>query len=166
MPLAIRKSAPADIDTILSLRDTARQIMRQCGNVNQWPEGYPAKNKFETDIANGVSYIVENDGVPVATFALIPSPDPTYAKVYDGPGWRNADEAYGVIHRIASNGSCRGILNAALNFARSTFSDIRIDTHEDNVIMRHSLVKHGFAEVGTILLANGEPRVAYQWIKD
>lgn len=166
MSLVIRQSTPADIDVILALRDTAREIMRQCGNVNQWPEGYPAKSKFESDIAGGVSYIVENDGKPVATFALIPSPDPTYAKVYDGPGWRNHDEEYGVIHRIASDGSCRGIFNAALDFAKSRFSDMRIDTHTDNVIMRHSLVKHGFVEVGTIILANGEPRVAYQWIKD
>ena len=44
-------------------------------------------------------------------------------------------------------------------------TDIRIDTHADNVIMRHLLCKNGFSEVGTILLSNGSPRVAYQWVR-
>lgn len=159
----IKLATPADIDEILRLRDAARQIMRQSGNLLQWPEGVPTRDTFMSDIARGVSYVVEENGVKVATFALIPSPDPTYARVYDGPGWQHPDDDYAVIHRLASDGTRHGILTSVLDFARARYSDIRIDTHADNAIMRHSLVKQGFTCVGTILLANGEPRVAFQW---
>ena len=41
-------------------------------------------------------------------------------------------------------------------------SNIRIDTHRDNRIMRHNIEKHGFAYCGIIYLANGDERLAYQ----
>ena len=41
-------------------------------------------------------------------------------------------------------------------------SSLRIDTHEGNVVMRRMLEKQGFMPCGTILLQNGDPRVAYE----
>ncbi len=161
--MLIRKSTTSDLSVILQLRDSARQIMRSSGNLSQWPDGVPQESKFTSDIQSGFSYIVEQDGSPVATFALIPSPDPTYAVVYDGSGWRYPDNQYGVIHRLASNAQCRGVFSAIFSFARQLYSDIRIDTHSDNKIMRHLLAKNGFKPVGTIILSNGEPRLAFQW---
>lgn len=161
--MRIRKSNLSDLETILGLRDVARQIMRSNGNASQWPDGVPQESKFVSDIQSRYGYIVEEDGVPVATFALIPSPDPTYAVVYEGPGWQCPDAQYGVIHRLASNGRRPGVFAHILAFARQNYSDIRIDTHSDNKIMRHLLAKNGFSSVGTILLANGEPRLAFQW---
>ena len=42
--------------------------------------------------------------------------------------------------------------------------NIRIDTHRDNLIMQHNLLKHGFAYCGIIYLASGDTRLAYQRI--
>lgn len=162
--MLIRKALLHDIDTILALRDAARRIMRMSGNLYQWAEGMPSKAKFEADIEAGVCQIVEKEGVAVATFSLLPSPDPTYAKVYGGCGWKIKDGKYGVIHRLASDGTSHGVFEAVLEYAKSQYDDIRIDTHEDNAIMRHCLAKYGFTEVGTILLQNSESRLAFQWL--
>ncbi len=164
--MLIRKSIESDLDDILSLRDAARKIMRASGNQFQWPENVPSATLFESDIKAEFSYIVEADGVPFATFALIPGPDPTYGVVYDGCGWRRGGNDYGVIHRLASNGEMHGIMEEVLRFARGRFEDLRIDTHADNLIVRKLLARHGFVYVGNILLSNGESRMAFHWLRD
>ena len=42
---------------------------------------------------------------------------------------------------------------------------IRIDTHEDNVVMQNLLKKLGFKFCGIIHLKNGDKRLAYEKIK-
>lgn len=163
--MLIRKATEEDLVVILSLRDEARKIMRSCGNLSQWPENVPSASQFECDIRSGFSYIVEVDCLPVATFALIPGPDPTYGVVYDGCGWMRDCNEYGVIHRLASNGKAHGVFAEVLRFANDRYDDIRIDTHADNVIMRKQLARHGFTHVGNILLSNGEPRMAFHWLR-
>lgn len=163
--MLIRKATEDDLGVILSLRDAARKIMRSTGNLSQWPENVPSASQFESDIRAGFSYVVEVDGQPVATFALIPGPDPTYGVVYDGCGWKRDCEDYGVIHRLASNGKAHGVLAEVLRFAIDRYDDIRIDTHADNAIMRKQLSRHGFTHVGDILLSNGEPRMAFHWLR-
>lgn len=163
--MIVRKSTADDVESILKVIDVARLIMRRSGNQSQWVDGYPDKACFLCDINADCSFVIEKEGRVVGTFALIKSPEPTYDVVFGGCGWRNPQGEYGVIHRLASNGECSGILGIALAFARSSYPDIRIDTHADNVIMRHLLCKNGFSEVGTILLSNGSPRVAYQWVR-
>ena len=49
-----------------------------------------------------------------------------------------------------------------LSFCLTHSDNIRIDTHRDNVIMRHLLEKHGFKYCGIIYLENGDERLAYQ----
>ena len=161
MELKIRLSSPADLPVILRLRDAARLIMRQSGNMAQWPEGEPQDSLFEADVAARVSHIVEADGRPVATFALLHGPDPTYAVVTDGPGWQRSGGEYFVLHRLASDGSAPGVFSAVMDFC-SAVPDLRVDTHKDNVIMRHLLAKYGFAYVGVICLPGGFQRVAFQ----
>ena len=40
-----------------------------------------------------------------------------------------------------------------------------IDTHKDNAIMQHNIVKHGFSYCGIIHLASGDERLAYQKLR-
>ena len=40
--------------------------------------------------------------------------------------------------------------------------NLRIDTHRDNVIMRHVIDLYGFTYCGIIYLLNGDERLAYQ----
>ena len=101
MSYTIRKSTLADLPTILNLRDQAREIMRSYGNTFQWPDGYPRDDMFKKDIEVGGSHVMlDEEGRIVGTFAMLPSPEVTYNKIYNGQ-WLD-DEPYHVIHRIAS----------------------------------------------------------------
>ena len=160
MSYTIRKSTLADLPVILNLRDQAREIMRSYGNTFQWPDGYPRDDMFKRDIELGGSYVMLNEeGTIVGTFALLPSPEVTYNEIYNGQ-WLN-DEPYHVIHRIASTSGSHGVLDALLNYCESKVDNIRIDTHEANIIMRKGLEKHGYQYCGIILLLNGDERLAF-----
>ena len=163
MSYTIRKSILADLPTILSLRDQAREIMRSYGNTFQWPDGYPRDDMFLRDIELGGSHVMlDNRGIIVGTFALLPSPEVTYNVIYDGQ-WLN-DEPYHVIHRIASTPDAHGILDTLLDYCEGRVTNIRIDTHEANFIMRKGLEKRGYQYCGIIYLLDGNARLAYQKI--
>lgn len=158
---SIRQATMDDLPTILSLRDQAREIMRSYGNTYQWPDGYPRNDMFKKDIELGGSYVMADEtGAIVGTFALLPSPEVTYNVIYDGQ-WLN-DKPYHVIHRIASTPDSHGILDAVLDFSEAVAPNIRVDTHEANVIMRKGLEKHGYQYCGIIHLLNGDERLAFQ----
>ena len=161
--LQIRKSRKEDLDKLAEIFAIARKAMKDSGNPNQWKDDRPAMSTVERDIENGNSYVVtENDEI-VGTFAYIVGVDPTYIEI-DGQ-WLNDDE-YGTIHRIASSGKAKGVLKSVLDFASSKGIDIRIDTHEDNKIMRHLLEKYGFKYCGIIITDDNTPRLAFQKVAD
>ena len=161
MSYTIRKSTLADLPIILNLRDQAREIMRSYGNTFQWPEGYPRDDMFRRDIELGGSHVMLDErGEVVGTFALLPSPEVTYNVIYDGQ-WLD-DEPYYVIHRIASTPGSHGILDALLDYCESQVRNIRIDTHEANIIMRKGLEKHGYQYCGIIHLLDGNECLAFQ----
>ncbi|MCR5013247.1 MAG: GNAT family N-acetyltransferase [Bacteroidales bacterium] len=161
MNYTIRKSTLQDLPVILRLRDQAREIMRGYGNVFQWPDGYPPEERFRQDIDRGGSYVMADEsGAIVATFALLPGPDPTYNVIYDGQ-WLD-DEPYHVVHRIASTPESHGVFTALMDYCESVAPNIRIDTHTANVIMRHGLERRGYSYCGTIIIADGTERMAFQ----
>lgn len=159
----IRKATYDDIPRLLQIFSEARLTMRESGNMHQWPDTYPSEEIIRNDISQGHCIICyDEDGTIQGTYACIPGPDTTYAKIYDGE-WPD-DEPYYVIHRIAASRSTDRKESIADICFSSTFlmtDTIRIDTHRENIIMQHILNKHGFRRCGTILLANGEPREAY-----
>ena len=157
----IRHSTMDDLPVILRLRDQAREIMRSYGNTFQWPDGYPRDDMFRKDIELGGSHVMANEsGAIVGTFALLPSPEVTYNKIYDGQWLDN--EPYHVIHRIASTPDSHGVLDAVLDYCEAVAPNIRIDTHEANVIMRKGLQRHGYHYCGIIYLLDGNERMAFQ----
>lgn len=159
----IRRSTTDDQSVVLQFIEDGRQKMKAEGNTTQWTGGHPSVEQIEHDIAHGVSYIVMDGDRPVATFAMMEAPDPTYANIYSGQ-WLN-DQPYFVIHRVASAPGVHGIMRTVLDYAFSLTDTVRIDTHEDNITMRSLLQKYGFTYCGIILLENGEPRLAYQFSK-
>ena len=156
----MRKTRPEDIDAVMALYDVGRQRMRASGNTEQWTNGYPHRYMIEEDVKLGRSYVYEEDGVLHAVFALIWGEDPTYAQI-DG-AWLSGKTPYGTIHRIATDGELPGLGSWVINWCLDLCGSIRIDTHEDNVLMRRALEKLGFAHCGTIFLESGAPRVAYE----
>ncbi|MBO7102465.1 MAG: N-acetyltransferase, partial [Bacteroidaceae bacterium] len=94
----IRHARMEDLPVILELIECGRQKMRESGNMDQWANGNPVTKIFENDIRLGNSYIMEEEGQPIATFAFVPGPDPTYLKIYEGK-WLETESPYYVIHR-------------------------------------------------------------------
>jgi hypothetical protein len=144
----------------MAIYDTARTFMRSTGNMTQWINVYPGRDLIEGDIEKGNSYVGVYDGRVTGTFAFILGEDPTYSYIEDGE-WLNS-LPYGTIHRIASDGTVHGFLEAAAGFASGIICNLRIDTHDDNRVMQHLLRKNGFKRCGRIYLENGDPRIAYQ----
>ena len=162
--MIIRPATLADLPSIMEVTAAARAIMRASGNMNQWTDGYPPREQIKADIACSGGFVIEAEGLIAGYFAFLPSPEPTYASIYDG-SWLDDTAPYHVIHRIASLPQVHGIFSAMLDFCSSLEPNLRIDTHRDNLIMQHLLSRHGFTYCGIIYLASGAERLAYQRIR-
>ena len=156
----IRQARLEELESLLAVYDYGRGLMRRTGNLNQWTDGYPQPDLLRGDIAEGSLYVVEREGRIAGVFYCKVFEDPTYAEI-DG-AW-HFDEPYAVIHRIGGAAGEKGVMAEALAFARTLSSHVRVDTHEDNKIMRHVLKKNGFRYAGVIISVEGTPRVAYDY---
>ena len=163
MSRIIREATPTDIPEIMKVVDAAKGIMRQSGNMHQWGEGYPSEAVIAADMERNGGFVVEDEKKIVGYFAFLQSPDPTYAKIYEGK-WIDDTLPYHVVHRIASNPDAHGIFSSIMDFCFSHDTNIRIDTHRDNKIMQHVILKQGFSYCGIIYLLSGDERLAYQKI--
>ena len=161
--MMIREARPSDMSAIMQVMEAAKKIMRSSGNMHQWGEGYPSEDVILSDIEKNGGFVVEDDSKVVAYFAFLPSPEPTYDRIYGGR-WLDDVQPYHVIHRIASYPNVHGIFKSIMDFCFSRDANIRIDTHKDNTIMQHNIEKHGFTYCGIIYLASGDERLAYQRI--
>lgn len=159
----IRNAVASDVDELLVIYESARAYMRACGNPTQWPEGYIGRDLLEEDIGDGKLYAVVRNGQTRGVFYFAVEEDPTYAVIENG-SWLDASP-YGVIHRIASDGKDRGILDEAVTFALGKINHIRIDTHADNRVMQSLLRKNGFSPRGIIYVHGHSPRIAYELVK-
>lgn len=156
----IRKAETADLEAILKTIDAAKAFMKSTGNFSQWDEvDYPG-NLVPGDIEKGNGYVLEDEGRICGYFAMIAGKDPTYGKI-EGR-WLDDELPYAAIHRVASDGTCHGLMEKILDYGFSNIDNIRIDTHEDNGPMKHKLDKNGFTYCGTIWVGDGTPRRAYQ----
>jgi len=161
--MKIRKSTVADLPRMMEIYAYARDFMAATGNPHQWGDAQnPRLEVLEQDIEDGVGYVVEHEDCIVGAFAFIIGEDDTYGYIEDG-AWLN-DEPYGTIHRIAGDGSSKGVLKTAVEFGAEMINNLRIDTHHDNVVMQNAIKKCGFEECGVIYVADGSPRIAYQKI--
>jgi hypothetical protein len=163
MNRTIREAMPTDMAEIMQVMDAAKGIMRQSGNMNQWADGYPSEAAITADMEKSGGFVVEDDGKIVGYFAFLQCPEPTYNRIYDGK-WVDDSLPYHVVHRIASFPDAHGIFGSIMEFCFSHDNNIRIDTHRDNKIMQHVIMKHGFTYCGIIYLLSGDERLAYQKI--
>ena len=165
MNMTIREAKTTDVSYIMQVMEAAKGIMRSSGNMHQWGDGYPSEAVILSDMQQHGGYVLEDAGRIVGYFAFLPSPEPTYSKIYDGE-WLDDVQPYHVVHRIASQPDVHGVFSHIIDFCFSHDTNIRIDTHQDNRIMQHNIKKHGFTYCGIIHLANGDERLAYQRLKD
>lgn len=157
----IRLAKLEDLNSILKIYANARKFMAENGNPTQWGNGYPEESLLKTDIQQQRLYVVEIENEIHGVFMFLIGKDPTYA-IIEGD-WI-CEEEYGVIHRVASSGKVKGILNIVVEYCYEKCGHLRIDTHEDNHIMQKAILRNGFKRCGIIYLEDGNPRIAYEKI--
>lgn len=161
MEITIRPTRLEELDEVIPFYDRARQFMVATGNANQWINGYPAAEDIRRDILNGNSYVFVNEDKELeGIFTFIQGEDPNYRIIEKG-AWLN-DAPYGVIHRIASCGRVKRIMDICLKWCAARCSNLRVDTHKDNKVLQNILHKNGFTYCGIIYVSNGTERLAFQ----
>lgn len=160
--MEVRHAGLQDLETLLTLFTNARKFMAEKGNPNQWCGGYPTRELLESDISKAQLYVCEEDSHIYAAFVMAPGEDPTY-QVIEG-AWKN-DFPYVTLHRIASAGEKRGMMDVIVRWAFEQHANVRGDTHELNLPMRAAFERNGFEYCGTIWVEDGTPRMAYHKVK-
>jgi len=156
----IRQTTAADRDEVLKLYEEARQFMREHGNPTQWGSSHPPVAQVEQDIADGKSFVCEEDGVLLGVFYFAHEIEHTYDRIYEG-AWIG-DGPYAVMHRVACPGRKKGTATFCLEWCMEHCGDLRIDTHRNNIPMQNLLAKNGFTRCGIIYLEDGDERIAYE----
>ncbi len=162
--MKIRRSAEEDFDQITEIYEYARQFMAEHDNPRQWgATNWPPEDVVRADIKSGNGYVCVYDDRVVGVFYFIQGRDidPTYRNIEKGK-WTD-DGPYGVVHRIAGDGSVKGIGSFCLRWAFEQCGHLRIDTHGDNYVMQNLLKKCGFVYCGIIHVEeDDDPRMAYE----
>ena len=163
--MKIRQATEQDFERMMEIYCFARKFMAEHGNPNQWgPTNWPPEDLIHNDIRDGNSYVCLNDtGNVVGTFFFTHGKDiePTYRVITEGK-WLD-DSSYGVVHRIAGDGSERGIGAFCIDWAFAQCGHLRIDTHGDNAVMQNLVKKLGFVHCGTIYVEEDDyPRLAFE----
>ncbi len=156
----IRLAETCDIESINKVYACARAFMKSHNNPTQWGDNYPTLDIIERDIENSYLYVVEINNEINGAFALIKGEDPTYLNIYEG-AWID-DSAYSTIHRLASSGKYSGIFKLVVEYSLKEDHHLRIDTHEDNLVMQHLILKAGFKYTGIIYTIDDTKRLAYE----
>lgn len=157
--MRVCKALPCDMLEIERIYRCARAFMKDNGNPKQWGDEYPEKDLIENDIRLNRLYLLKQGDKPCAAFVFYIGDDAAYRNI--NGRWKNALE-YGVIHRLASDGSQRGVFNEVLKFCETKAKTIKIDTHRDNFVMQSLIKSAGFEYCGTVYLENGDERLAFQ----
>lgn len=164
--MKFRIATKNDVSKIMEIIKQAQQFLKDQG-INQWQDNYPNEEVINNDINNNNCYVIADGQMIVAFGAIIFAEEPTY-KIIEGGSWLN-DDSYCVIHRLAVNQAYRNqkIASMFIEYVKNLciskdIYNIRIDTHQDNLIMQKMLKNNGFQYCGVIYLLSNDVRLAYQ----
>lgn len=160
----IRPTTFDDLSRVMEIYAQAREFMASNGNPRQWgATNWPPIKLIKRDIEKKKSFVCEHGENVVGVFFFDCGKDiePTYATIEDG-AWIGGND-YGVVHRVASDGSVKGVGTFCINWAFEQCGHLRIDTHPDNTVMQRLLAKLGFTRCGIIYVEeDNDPRIAYE----
>lgn len=162
MEREVRPARREELDQVMDTIGIARALMRSRGNSFQWMNGYPTRPFMEAEVEAGETYVCLEDGLLVACFSLLDGDDPTYARI-DG-AWLD-DGPYRTLHRLAVAKPGSGLGTTCLSWACDHSRSLRADTHRVNLAMQGALEGCGFVRCGTIWVADGSERIAYQHVR-
>ena len=112
--MIIRKAEMKDLEQIMGIYEFARSFMQDHGNGSQWGKIYPPESLIQEDIEQENFYVCVEQERICGVFAFILGEDPTYQEIWQG-AW-HSDRPYGAVHRVASDGSVRGLTKACFDF--------------------------------------------------
>ena len=98
-------------------------------------QSYPPEELLREDMRLGRLYVAETEGTVHGAFVLLLGEDPTYQYIENGT-WLSG-EPYGALHRVASDGRSMALFRQIVEYAWGVIPHLRIDTHENNTVMRH-----------------------------
>ena len=162
----IRKACEADIDQIESIYDRILDE-EEAGKVTiGWVRGiYPARNTAEEALKRKDLFVMEDDGIIVATAIInhIQVPEYRFAE------WKHnaSDENIMVLHTLIVNpqqkakGYGKAFVSYYENYARgNNCHELRMDTNIVNTRARKMYANLGYDEVGIVdCIFNGIPEV-------
>ncbi|MBI6021782.1 GNAT family N-acetyltransferase [Clostridium perfringens] len=164
--MEFRQANISDLDQIVEIIELSKKYLKET-KVDQWQDGYPAKEDLRRDIESGNSYVLTNKDEIVATTVISLYGESTYNSIFNGEWITN--EEYIVMHRVAVHDRYKGkgifkeLIKEAENLAlnKGIFS-IKIDTHRDNISMQKAVLKNDFKKCGIIYLEDGSERIAFE----
>ena len=148
----IRKAKMEDIDQALQLVDAAKAYFKANG-INQWQDGYPNKESLMHDIEQEKGFVLCDENHVIGYCYGAYEHEANYDHIENGQ-WLTNSEQYFVIHRVVISDVYKGRGLAAM------FINYFID------ICHRFLAKNGFKQCGRIYLANGDPRIGYEFVLD
>ncbi|MCH1942026.1 GNAT family N-acetyltransferase [Holdemania massiliensis] len=153
----LRPADKKEAETAMVLIDEAKGFLKAQG-IDQWQTGYPDMKTICEDLSHGCGYFIA-DGSKTAAYLCIDFAGEASYEMLQG-NWKS-DCPYAVIHRMAISEAYRGQGIASIAFRlteklciQKGFYSVRVDTDENNAIMRHVLSKNGFDYCGTIWFDN------------
>jgi len=156
-----------EINRVMEIIEDARELLKLEGN-GQWQFGYPNRNDLIDDINLSRLYGVYFNDILISVCA-ISGYEEAYHHLYEGKWLSNLE--YLVMHRVAISKDYRGKgLGHHIFYLFDEVSkemgikSLRIDTHENNHIMRHLMESHGFIYCGKVILPPNKDRVVYEKI--
>lgn len=164
--MEFRQAKISDLDQIVEIIELSKKYLKET-KVDQWQDGYPAKEDLRRDIESRNSYVLTNKDEIVATTVISLDGESTYNSIFNGEWITN--EEYIVMHRVAVHDKYKGkgifkeLIKEAESLAlnKGIFS-IKIDTHRDNISMQRAVVKNNFKRCGIIYLEDGSERIAFE----
>lgn len=164
--MEFRQAKISDLDQIIEIIELSKKYLKET-KVDQWQDGYPAKEDLRKDIESENSYVLTNKDEIIATTVISLDEESTYNSIFNGEWITN--EEYIVMHRVAVHNKYKGkgifkdLIKEAEKLAlNSNIFSIKIDTHKDNISMQRALLKSGFKKCGIIYLEDGSERIAFE----
>ena len=164
--MKFRQAKISDLDQIVEIIELSKKYFKET-KIDQWQDGYPAKEDLRRDIESGNSYVLTNKDEIVATTVISLDGESTYNSIFNGEWITNED--YIVMHRVAVHDKYKGkgifkelIKEAEILALNKGISSIKIDTHRDNISMQRAVVKNDFKKCGIIYLEDGSERIAFE----
>lgn len=158
------QATQADIKQIMVIINQAKAYLKNSG-VDQWQKGYPNESSILGDIQSNIGYILVDKDIIAAYVCITFEPEEFYEQLQ---GEWKSHQPYAAIHRAAISDNYRGqgIASKIFGFAEKLcksrdIHSIKVDTDNDNAVMKHILQKNGFEYCGIVCFDNSD-KIAFE----